>query len=162
MADPYGLTDAETILWEGRPDTKLRFGMETMATGIFALALVLGCLGIATVVERTMPGVYWQVLLPGLILGLGIVMTFPLLDTLKRGRTTYAISNKRIIIKNGRAQKNYAIPPADQLILRGDAPPTLTFGRARNNRPLSLERIGDGPKALEILQDLAQKRAASS
>jgi len=109
-------------------------------------------------VNRATPGLFWPILLPGLLLGAGIVMTLPLLDTIKRGRTSYQITPAQIIIRQGRARKAFHIPPADQLILRDGPPPTVTFGRARNNRPISLERIADGTKVHAMLQQLARER----
>ena len=161
MADFPPLVAGETVLWDGKPDTKLRFGMETMATGIFAVTLILACLGMATVIERSMPGNYWTILGPGLILGIVIALVFPVRDSRKRGRTAYRLTNKRAIIRVGDTSHIYAIPAHDQIILRGEDPKTVTLGRHANNRPLSFERIADGDAVYALLQGLATQDEAA-
>jgi len=69
------------------------------------------------------------------------------------------ITSKRIIIARGRGKRSFALPAAENVILRGEAPATITFGRERNNRPLSLERIADAAKVQSLLQDLAPPQA---
>lgn len=158
MRDDAVLEKNETVLWDGRPDTRLRFGLETMATGIFAMAMVLGCLGLATVIDRSSPGVYWTILGPGLILGLAVVLTFPILDSLKRARTRYRLTDQRIVIQRGNLNRSYPIPPAVQIQLRGTAPQTITFGHDRRNRPISLERLDDAAEVYVRLRALAAER----
>ena len=60
MKQMPALRDEETIVWEGHPDTGLSFGIGTLASGIFAGALVLACLGLATVIDRAYAGSYWS------------------------------------------------------------------------------------------------------
>ena len=98
MADFPPLADDETILWEGQPDTKLRFGMETLATGIFAGAMILACLGLATVINRSDPGTFWLILAPGVGVGAMIVLAYPLFDSAMRRKTSYRLTNKRAFI----------------------------------------------------------------
>ena len=149
----------ERILWEGQPDTGLRFGLETMATGIFALALTLGCLGIATVVDRSVPGVFWTILGPGLVIAAIIVLTPPLLDRRKRQRTRYRITSQRILILRASALATYPIPPANQLLLRGETPKTITLGHDRRNRPINLERLHDADTVFALLTNTAARAA---
>lgn len=160
MADFPAPEAGEEVLWDGRPNTGLRFGLETMATGIFAVAMVLGCLGIATVVERSVPGVYWTVLGPGLVLGAIIVLTPPLLDSRKRGKTRYRITNQRIHILQGGSVDTYPIPPANQLQLRGETPKTITLGHNRRNRPINLERLPDADAVFDLLESQALQDSA--
>jgi hypothetical protein len=108
-----------------------------------------------------MPGHYWTILGPGLILGVIIALTFPIRDSRKRARTAYRLTNKRAIIRIGDTSQSYAIPAPDQIILRGEAPKTVTFGRHTNNRPLSFERIADGDAVFAMLQDLATRDQAA-
>lgn len=143
------------VLWEGRPDTRLRFGLESMATGIFAVAMVLGCLGIATVVDRSVPGVFWTVLGPGLIIAVIVVLTPPLLDSRKRGRTRYRLTNDEVSITRGTSVVTYPIPPASQLLLRGEHPKTITLGHDRRNRPINLERLVDAEQVFALLTEHA-------
>jgi len=149
----------EATLWEGQPDTGLRFGLETMATGIFAVALVLGCLGIATVVDRSVPGVFWRVMGPGLIIGTIVILTPPLLDRRKRQRTRYRITSHRVHILRAGSVATYPNPPAPQLILRGEAPKTITLGHDRRNRPINLERLPDADDVFALLTANAAQAA---
>lgn len=152
------LVPYETILWEGAPDTGLRFGMEVMATGILAAAIILGCLGIATVVDRATPGVFWIILMPGLIFGALMVLAPALLDSGKRKRTAYRLTNKRAVICVGPDCDSHALPSVDAIQLRGTAPQTVTFGHDRRNRPISFERITDAAKVSALMR-AAQKEA---
>lgn len=139
------------VLWEGRPDTGLRFGLETMATGIFAVAMVLGCLGIATVVDRSVPGVFWTVLGPGLIIAAVVILTPPLLDSRKRRKTHYRLTTDDVSITRGSGVSTYPIPPANQILLRGEHPKTITLGHDRRNRPINLERLDDADAVFALL-----------
>lgn len=143
------------VLWEGRPDTRLRFGLETMATGIFAVAMVMGCLGIATVVDRSVPGVFWSILAPGLIIAAVIILTPPMLDSRRRRRTRYRLTTDEVSITRGSAVSTYPIPPANQLLLRGEAPKTITLGHDRRNRPINLERLPDADAVYALLTEYA-------
>lgn len=152
------LVAEETVIWEGRPDTKLRFGIETMATGIFAVALVLACLGMATVINRSMPGNFWIIFGPGLVFGAVIVLFVPWLDSRKRGRTRYRLTNQRAIIQISQSSKSYAIPHPEALALRAGNPPTVTFAQLPGNRRISFERIHDGPEVHQLMRDLAEAK----
>lgn len=147
------------VLWEGRPDTGLRFGLETMATGIFAVALILGCLGIATVVDRNVPGVFWTILGPGLFIGAAVVLIPALLDSRKRAKTRYRITAQEVLITGPQGARSYPIPPAAQLQLRGEAPKTITLGHDRRNRPINLERLADADAVFALLTTHAARAA---
>lgn len=131
------LSNNETILWEGKPDTKLRFGMETMATGIFAVALILACFGLATVIDRSYPGSFWPILAPGFVIGAAAVLVLPLIDSAKRRKTAYRLTSHNAYIA-GPKQSNDStpIPPLDDLIYRDGTPPSIYFAR----RPVQGQR----------------------
>jgi hypothetical protein len=151
LMDPFPpLEDGETILWEGKPDTKLRFGMETMATGIFAMAMILACLGLATVIDRSEPGLFWPILAPGLIIGAVIVFAPPLIDSAKRRKTSYRLTNKMAFVVSAKqTHTGYPIPPLNDLIYRNGTPPTIYFaahptaGRKSRAPYVVFERIAD-------------------
>lgn len=154
MSEFEPLADDETLLWEGRPDAKLRFGMETLATGIFAAALVLACLGLATVINRADPGTFWVILTPGLVIGAITMLAYPLVDSARRRKTTYRLSNKRAFIN----QTAYPIPPLDQLIYRNGTPPTIYFttdGQKRQPKDIGFERISDARDVFIMMRDRA-------
>lgn len=161
MADFPELKPHETVLWEGRPDLGFRFGPASMAAGIFAVALILGCLGIATVVDRSMPGVYWQVLGPGLLLG-AIIAALPLLlDRRNRAATRYRVTSQQVLIRQGKRLGRYPHPSVHQLRIDGDARKTITLGYDRRNRPIQIEHVEDADAVFDIFRDLArQDRAA--
>lgn len=173
MADFPPLNPYETILWEGAPDTKLRFGIETMATGIFAVALILACLGLATVIDRSEPGYFWPILLPGLLLGAVIVLAYPLIDSLTRRRTRYRLTNQRAFVrspfggpKTERLENGYPIPPLDDLIYRDGSPPSIYLAiRATRSGPkerriprdVGFERIEEARDVFVIMRDASEK-----
>lgn len=158
------LADGETILWEGKPDTKLRFGIETMATGIFAVAMILACLGLATVIDRSVPGLFWLILAPGIVLGAIIVFAFPLFDSVKRRKTSYRLTNKKAYVAGPKqAQKGYPIPPLDDLIYRNGTPPTIYFAAAPpsgkpNQAPdMVFERVADARDVFIQMRQAAEE-----
>lgn len=162
MQDDPQLKADEKLVWEGKPDTKLRFGMETLATGIFAGALILACLGLATVIDRSDPGTYWAILAPGLIVGALIVLVLPVLDSAKRKRTTYQLTNMRAVIHGPRHGGTYPIPPIDQLIYRNGTPPTIYFarqpiaGKRGQFHDIGFERITQAKDVFITMRDLSK------
>ncbi|MFT4700411.1 MAG: hypothetical protein ACI9ND_002784 [Yoonia sp.] len=166
MVDFPPLADDEMILWEGQPDTKLRFGMETLATGIFAGAMMLACLGLATVIDRSDPGNFWLIFAPGVCISAAIVLAYPLIDSMKRRKTSYRLTNKRALIlgpSGGTETDGYPIPRMDDLIYRSGTPPTIYFsdhpipGKTRQTRDVGFERIADAKKVFIMMRDLSKK-----
>ncbi len=160
MSDFPALQPDEEILWEGRPDTKLRFGMATMATGIFAVALVLACLGLATVIDRANTGSYWAILAPGIVVGVVIVFAGPVVDSLTRYNTRYRLTNQRMLITKpiGVRSASYPIPPLDDLIYRNGTPPSIYFATQINGRTstdIGFERIADAREVFIQMRKLA-------
>ena len=151
----------EHIVWRGTPDTGLRINTSTLAMGIFALALILGCLGIATVVNRSIPGVYWNILGPGLALGFGLAIAPLLIDRYERGRTKYRITTHRVLIMRGITVTSNPLPPAEALQLRGDTLQSIISGHDRRNRPILLERLPDAQDVLKTLKTLAKHAHAT-
>ena len=47
----WKLEPNEPLLWEGRPDPKLHFGIETIATAIFALIVIAACTGVGWLIS---------------------------------------------------------------------------------------------------------------
>lgn len=171
------LAPDETILWEGRPDTGLRFGIETVATGIFAGALVLACLGLATVINRSAPGMFWQIFAPGLAAGVLIVLAYPLLDRFYRSRTRYVLTNKRgFVFGPGKGIKvpgdtaGFPIPTPDRVTYDPGPPGSVYFARRpttrksnvrKSGRDVGFARIADADKVYKILRKLAEQQEAS-
>ena len=156
------LGEGETILWEGKPDTKLRFGMETIATGIFAVAMILACLGLATVIDRSVPGLFWTILTPGVLLGTIVVLAYPLIDSAARRKTSYRLTNKKAYVaKPKQTHRGYPIPPLDDLIYRNGTPPTIYFatqsipGKPNQARDIGFERIVDARDVFIQMRQLA-------
>lgn len=172
MDDFPPLDPDETILWDGSPDTRLRFGIETMATGIFAVALILACLGLATVIDRSEPGYFWPILLPGVGLGAIIVLAYPVIDSLARRATRYRLTTERAIIrgplagiKTEQSENGYPIPPLNELIYKDGNPPSIFFGTRPTNkgpkgrrvtRDVGFERIADAREVFIMLRDRAE------
>lgn len=160
MSDFPALKADETILWQGRPDAKLRFGITTMATGIFAVTLVLACLGLATVIDRANTGSYWGILAPGIIAGVAIVMAMPVIDSLIRYYTRYRLTNQRMLIAKpvGTKRASYDIPALDDLIYRNGTPPSIFFSSRTSGRKrtdIGFERITDARDVFIQMRKLA-------
>jgi len=160
MSDFPSLETDETVLWQGQPDAKLRFGISTMATGIFAVALILACLGLATVIDRANTGSYWAILAPGIIAGLVIVLAMPVIDSLIRYNTRYRLTNQRMVIAKpvGVKWASYDIPALDDLIYRNGTPPSIYFAsRATGGKrtDIGFERIADARDVFIQMRKLA-------
>lgn len=158
---PVELYVDEEIAWRGWPDLSFRLTPTVMAIGIFAVALLLGCLGIATVVDRSVPGLFWTILGPGLVSAGGLVLATLLIDRFERGRTQYRITTHRVLIMKGHTVASYPFPPANQLRMSDAAPKTITLGHNRQNRPITLDRLPDADTAFETLRQLAPQDNAA-
>lgn len=155
MAEFPPLVADETVVWDGRPLPGFHFSMGLMAMGIFAVAMLLASLGLATVIERARPGVYWTILGPGLLLAIVCVAVVPVLDRRKQRETRYRLTNKRAIIQIADKTNSYSIPEPERIKVRGDGPYTLTFGHDAKNQPLTFAHIADGPTVHKQMQAVA-------
>lgn len=151
------LTPGETVLWEGAPDTKLRFGMETMGTGIFAGALVLACLGLATVINRSDPGTFWVIFAPGVLIAAVVVLAYPVYEAWQRSHTAYRLTNLSAFIATRRDVARFAIPPADHITQTQTAVHFASrMNRNRTRQSIGFERIADAPAVHAIMVSLSQ------
>ena len=110
------LPEGEAPLWFGRPHPTLRFGMGALASGIFAGAMLLAALGVATVVDRTAPGLFWVILAPAVVIAVIIVMAGPVWQFIRDRRTSYVLTNKRALIIGAQNPRAFS----DQMITSGD------------------------------------------
>ena len=150
----------------------MRFGIETVATGIFAGALVLAALGMATVIDRSVAGMFWSILSPGVMFGLVIVLAYPLLDRFQNRNTRYILTNKRAFVlgrknpmMNDYDRSGYPIPAPENLIYQSGSPPSIFFGRRGLGKrtagtarytDVGFERIADADKVYPMMRDLSE------
>lgn len=151
----------EKVVWRSQPDTGFRLNAGTLAMSIFAAALVLGCLGIATVVDRSIPGQFWSIMGPGLLVGGALCITPLLIYRFERARTKYRITTHRILILRGITVETLPLPPADHLRLHGNAPKSVVLGYDHRNRPVALECLTDAEDVLRTLTALSHHRNAA-
>jgi hypothetical protein len=156
MKQMPALRDEETIVWEGHPDTGLSFGIGTLASGIFAGALVLACLGLATVIDRAYAGSYWSILAPGIVLGLIIVLAAPMYRSWQRKGVSYFLTNERALIV-GTQTRTFEIAEIERISLDMGTLGSVWFGKRETKRTgTGFERIADAQDVHQTLIKLAE------
>lgn len=89
--------ETETLLWQGRPDTKLRFWIRSP----MEFALGMACLGgpINPMLLLYLGGSNaWMYFLPMMVLGLWFLGGWCFVDAYKRRQTRYYLSSERAVI----------------------------------------------------------------
>lgn len=166
----------EKIIWEGAPVQGFRMGIESIAMGIFAGALLLACLGMGTVLEREIEGMFWTIVGPGLIIAAILFGIFPFFDMWRRSRTRYVLTTKRGIIiapmrgvKTTQTENGYPIDDPDKIIYKPGPPDDVYFGRrtrSTGSGPKSrsfytgFETLADGAQVHKLLLEIAEGNKA--
>ncbi len=121
------LAPDETVLWEGRPDPSMRFGIEAIALGGFGLLIVGGAAGFAAMLGDAVPGAMWILTGPAILIAIAIFFFFPLVQSYHMRRQSYMLTNKRAYligyhpgVQLAGDREGFPIPPADKIILKGD------------------------------------------
>ncbi len=172
----------EVLLWHGRPSANLHFGIETLATGIFALIVTGAFLGVGVVFESAGLASKWLLMLIGMAIGLLIMLVFPLIDMRARRHTRYALSDKKAYtdepLRRSRVPADdtgWPLTKPDMVRLKGRSPHSVYFA----NRPdltkhataearfdpgfdVGFRQISDAKDLFAMVQDVARKNAGQS
>lgn len=165
-----GILDAgESVLWQGRPDGKLTFGLSDAAQGLFGLAFAAFAL-FWMIMASTAGGYFWAFGLIHFSVGVGLAIGGPLARTFRLRRTWYTLTTRRAFIASdtlisGRSLAAYPINADSTLALVEGSPGTVYFAevtrRSKNgsrNVPLGFERIHDARDVLAQMRAI-QKEA---
>ncbi len=160
------LDDDERILWQGRPDGRLRIRLSSLATSIQGAFLMAFALFFANVTfEMTVGEGVWHWILPALALPFVLVGVYMLVgqylwDTLRRRRTWYTLTDRRAFIARHLLGRNLAEHPIDattrlEFQERRGGLGTIWFSGNRQrgrNRRVGFEMIGDARRVHKMMR----------
>lgn len=159
------LAPREQVLWKGRPSAGLRFGTETVATGIFAVILMLIAGGLGMMLEPDMPGAFAMLFWPALAVGVLIVLAYPFYESALRRRQSYVLTDKRAFLLGRHPgvqlpgdTEGFPIPPADRIKLIGNnvyfARRPLRSSKApkRVSRDIGFLRISEAARVHDMMR----------
>jgi hypothetical protein len=160
----------EPLLWAGRPDTRLHFGIETAGTAFFGAIVIAASSGAGWLVSSQTGGVAWPFVAGGIGFALFIIILFPLMNMLKRRKTRYAVTDRRALIrtatKRPRQPDEYRLNPDSVVTYHPGTPATIWFAEqlvrgqghsAQGNATrinVGFERIADGETVYQLLRDV--------
>lgn len=128
---PFELERSERQLWFGEPPRGLIF----RSSDIYLIPLSLLCAGFSvfwetSVLRENAPGFFVLWGIPFVLLGVYITIGRFFADAWRRGRTSYALTTERIIIRTGASIKSLSLRTLTDVTLteRPDGRGTITFG----------------------------------
>lgn len=137
----------EHILWQGRPDQGFHIGwlqVPLAAFGLFFAGFALFWM----VMASQAGGIFWMFGLLHFGVGLSIVFSATLLETITRRGTWYTLTDRNAFIATdlpfkGRNLETYPITPDTRLTLRDGAPGSVIFGA-------KLKRGNNGSRSVDV------------
>lgn len=167
------LDPGERILWQGRPDQGLHVALTRLPLAVFGLFFA-GFALFWMIMASMAGGVFWMFGLIHFSVGLGLVGSSILGETLRRRATWYTLTDRRAFIATdlpwrARRLASYPIGPDTRLDVRDGPPATITFGREQRSGnkgrvyqvDVGFERIAEGGKVMRLLRDVQAGYARS-
>jgi hypothetical protein len=165
----------EKIIWEGRPDQGLYFGVEMIAVAIFCSVLLLFSFVFAyALVDQT--NLFWIINVSGFILAVLITVLYPILDMIGRRKAYYALTNQRALQAGSMSKKIKSVPIEgwNYLELTKSRRPSITYYRSqtplsklrhsgKSSRPTYIAgfwRIEDAAKVFEMMKEMKERELA--
>ncbi len=166
------LEDDERILWQGRPDGRLRLGLSSLGKSVQGAVLLAIALFLANVTfEMTLGEGLWHWVLPALsipvaLIGLYLLVGQYIWDTLRRRRTWYTLTDRRAIVARqlfGSKLAEYPIDAKTRLEFqerrRGLGTIWFTGNRRGRNRRAGFEMIGDARRVHKMMRFIQKDSA---
>lgn len=160
------LDPGETILWQGRPDTRIVFDATTIIMGVAGAAFA-GFALFWMVMAAQGGGYFWIFGLIHFSVGFGIMLWGPLGQPFIRARTWYTLTDRRAFIATnlpltGRKLHTYPIGPTTPITFQEDGErATIHFAtqqrrtrRGLRNEDVGFERISDGRAVLSLIRQV--------
>lgn len=166
-----GLLDRdETIIWQGAPDTKLRFNTDapmSTITGLFITGFSIFWMATASQAG----GAFWMfglfIFFTGLYNALGVHYH----DAWTRGQTFYTLTSKRAFIASrtfkGKTLESYPINEDTRVRLEGDNPASIFFaqetrgrGRGKRDADIGFRYIDDARAVMAHIRNVQAGSAA--
>lgn len=154
----------ERILWQGKPDARIKWDFKQMPTAIFGL--IFAGFALFWMTEAYEAGAFWMFGLihffAGLGIGLGPILMAPFLAT----RTWYSLSNQRAFIATnmplaGKELYAVEITPTLGLDFDGDDPGNIRFRDtaksltgARQDSTPRFSELPDAPQVFRLIRDI--------
>ncbi|MCT8158911.1 aspartate carbamoyltransferase catalytic subunit [Pseudoruegeria sp. SHC-113] len=162
------LDEGETLLWQGRPDTRFVVMRKDLLPALFGLAFA----GLAL---RMMAGALEDGPFPALFLllfvaaGLAVAVATPFRFWLRRRVATYSLSTRRAFIANlwpRKMLRAYEIAPDDVLELAEGSPGSVYFrtqyrntAKGSRRERIGFERIDEARHVYDLLRQVQRSRA---
>ncbi len=159
------LDKGEVILWQGRPDTAVRFQAMPTFTALFGLAFA-GFALFWMIMASQAGGFFWMFGLIHFAVGLAIGIGPPVFSAWRRRHTWYTLTDRRAFIATdlplkGRKLKSYPIDGDTVLDYQAGDPATIHFAhemrRTKNGsrrHDIGFERIAGGAEVYRMLRDV--------
>ena len=173
MSVPAGwegiLEEGEKILWQGRPDGRLRPGLRQLGGALFGLVFA-GFALFWMLMAAAEGGSFWIYGLGHFALGMALAVGPIAYDVIRRRRTWYTLTDRRAFIATdmplvGRRLAFYPIRPDSPVRLLQTRPPSVYFARkairTRNRSrhvPVGFEMIEDAHRVMALIHGI-QKEA---
>lgn len=163
------LMPGETILWQGRPDDTLQFGVKQIGAALFGCAFA-GFAAVWMALAATAGGYFWTFGLIHFSVGVAMIFGAFLYAPWRRRHTWYTLTNRRAFIATdmplaGRKLKSWPIDSDSPLSLTPGDPATVTFAQefrqSKNGTsvvPIGFERIPDGGDVYRLITDIRDQR----
>ncbi|MBR9842626.1 MAG: aspartate carbamoyltransferase catalytic subunit [Rhodobacteraceae bacterium] len=166
--DPWAgiLDEGETILWQGRPDGAVTFGVTNIMTALFGLAFA-GFALFWMVMAAQVGGFFWMFGLIHFSVGLALAAGPIFWDAFRRRHSWYTLTNRRAFIATdlplkGRNLESYPLTAETPLSLV-DGPPTTVYFAAglrrghngkKQHTKIGFERIDEGREVYRMMRQI--------
>ncbi|MDJ0627883.1 MAG: aspartate carbamoyltransferase catalytic subunit [Rhodobacter sp.] len=162
------LDEGETILWQGRPGTRVVWKLSHGFTMVFGLVFA-GFALFWMIMASQAGGGFWMFGLIHFFVGLGLAVGPPYWSAWKRRHTWYTLTDRRAFIASdlplqGRKLKSYPIDDRTQLEYEAGDKASIyfahTYRRTKNGStrvPIGFERLTDGEDVYRMFRDLQRK-----
>lgn len=168
-----GLLDPdETILWQGRPDARLKIGIGHVAAFLFGTVFA-GFALFWMIMASKAGGFFWMFGLIHFSAGLGIMVGGPIISVWKRRHSYYTLTDRRAFIATdmpmrGQSLESYPIT-ADTAITFTEGPLSdLHFAtrqvrakRGHRSVPIGFDSIADGRHVLSLIRQVQRGNSLS-
>lgn len=167
--EPY-LDEDETVLWTGQPKPGLMFkSSDIVLSGFgfffFAFAIFWTTMAGSMGSEAGLFGYVFPLFgVPFILVGGYLLFGRFFWDAFVRGKTRYALTNRRAIVAKsafGRSMASHPITKSSEIELQVGPPDTVNFAskfvRSKNgghNVPVGFERIEDGTSVYKLLREI--------
>lgn len=170
MNDPAGwdgiLDAGENILWQGRPDGAVHFGVGNLPVVLFGLAFSAFAL-VWMIMASQAGGFFWMFGLLHFAVGIGLAFGAIWWDAYKRRHTWYSLTDRRAFIATdlplfGRRLQSYPIEKDTALNYTPGSPGAIHFAhetrRSSNGRhrtvEIGFEFISEGDTVYTLMRDI--------